>query len=125
MTEYLVTIAASARKELKDLPSQAMGRLLPKIRELAGNPRPVGCKKLQGYIDRWRIRVGNYRVVYAIDEENEVPPLPVVATRSVPAVLPIAANVKVAPYADEEYPSGLFTTKLSLPVELVKVACCC
>jgi mRNA-degrading endonuclease RelE of RelBE toxin-antitoxin system len=45
VTEYLLTFAASARKELKDLPSEAIGRLLPKIRELAGNPRPVGCKK--------------------------------------------------------------------------------
>lgn len=72
MTEYLVTFAASARKELKDLPSEATGRLLPKIRELAGNPRPAGCKKLQGYTDRWRIRVGNYRVVYAINDGRKV-----------------------------------------------------
>jgi mRNA interferase RelE/StbE len=72
VTEYLVTFAASARKELKDLPLEAVGRLLPKIRELAGNPRPVGCKKLQGYTDRWRIRAGNYRVVYAIDDGRKV-----------------------------------------------------
>jgi mRNA interferase RelE/StbE len=72
VTEYLVTFAASAKKELKDLPSEAIGRLLLKIRELAGSPRPVGCKKLHGYKDRWRIRVGNYRVVYAIDDERKV-----------------------------------------------------
>jgi mRNA interferase RelE/StbE len=35
---------------------------------LAANPRPAGCKKLKGYKNRWRIRVGNYRVVYAIDD---------------------------------------------------------
>jgi mRNA interferase RelE/StbE len=58
VTEYLVTFAASAKKELKDLPSAAIGRLLPKIRELAENPRPAGCRKLRGYKDRWRIRVG-------------------------------------------------------------------
>ncbi len=68
MTEYLVTFAASARKELGNLPADAVERLLPKIRELTTNPRPPGCKKLQGYKDRWRIRVGNYRVVYAIDD---------------------------------------------------------
>lgn len=50
------------------MPSDALGRVLPGIRELAGNPRPVGCKKLNGYKDRWRIRVGNYRVVYTIDD---------------------------------------------------------
>lgn len=67
MTEYLVSFAATAKKELKDLPSDAIGRLFPRIRELAENPRPVGCKKLHGYKDRWRIRVGSYRIVYAID----------------------------------------------------------
>ena len=69
-TEYLVSFAATAKKELRDLPSDAIGRVLPRIRELAGNPRPAGCKKLHGYKDRWRIRVGNYRVVYAIDDRQ-------------------------------------------------------
>jgi mRNA interferase RelE/StbE len=50
------------------LPAQVIARLLPKIRELAGNPRPAGCKKLHGYQNRWRIRAGNYRVVYAVDD---------------------------------------------------------
>jgi mRNA interferase RelE/StbE len=54
VTEYLVTFAATAKKELRDLPSDAIGRVLPRIRELAGNPRPAGCKKLHGYKDRWR-----------------------------------------------------------------------
>jgi mRNA interferase RelE/StbE len=72
VTEYFVTFAASARKELRDLPSEVIGRLLPKIRQLSDNPRPVGCKKLHGYKDRWRIRVGNYRVVYAIDDVGKV-----------------------------------------------------
>jgi mRNA interferase RelE/StbE len=68
VTEYLVTFAASAKKELKDLPPDTIGRVLPRIRGLAADPRPTGCKKLHGYKDRWRIRVGNYRVVYAIDD---------------------------------------------------------
>ena len=70
MTEYLVTFAATAKKELKDLPADAVGRLLPGIRELSENPRPAGCKKLHGYKNRWRIRVGSRRVVYAIDDEQ-------------------------------------------------------
>lgn len=81
MTEYLVTFAASARKELRDLPSEVIARLLPKIRELSDNPRPVGCKKLHGYKDRWRIRVGNYRVVYAIDDGRKVVDLTRIAHR--------------------------------------------
>ena len=72
MTPYLVTFAASARKELKDLPPEAIKRLIPRIRELAGNPRPAGCKKLHGYQNRWRIRAGNYRVVYAIDDTGKL-----------------------------------------------------
>ena len=72
MTHYRIAFAASARNELKDLPSEAIGRVFPKIRELAGNPRPAGCKKLHGYKDRWRIRIGDYRVVYAIDDERRI-----------------------------------------------------
>ena len=68
MTPYVVTFAASARRELTGLPPDVVARLLPRIRELARNPRPAGCKKLHGYKNRWRIRAGNYRVVYAIDD---------------------------------------------------------
>jgi mRNA interferase RelE/StbE len=71
VTPYVVTFAASARVELTGLPADAIARLLPKIRELARNPRPAGCKKLHGYKDRWRIRAGNYRVVYAIDDTGK------------------------------------------------------
>jgi mRNA interferase RelE/StbE len=72
VTGYLVTFAASAKKELRDLPTDVIGRLLPRIRELAENPRAVGCKKLQGYKDRWRIRVGDYRVVYTIEDGKKI-----------------------------------------------------
>ena len=71
MTPYLVTFAASARKELTGLPTDVIARLLPKIRELASNPRPTGCKKLHGYRNRWRIRAGNYRRVYTIDDAGK------------------------------------------------------
>ena len=73
MTEYVVTFASTAKKELKDLPTDAIGRLLPRIREPAENPRPSGCKKLHGYKDRWRIRAGNYRVVYSVDDGRSTP----------------------------------------------------
>jgi mRNA interferase RelE/StbE len=81
VTEYLVTFAASARKELRDLPSEAVARLFPRISELAANPRPPGCKKLHGYRDRWRIRVGDYRVVYTIDDGKKTVDITRVAHR--------------------------------------------
>jgi mRNA interferase RelE/StbE len=71
VTPYLVTFAASAGKELTGLPTDVIARLLPRIRELASNPRPTGCKKLHGYRNRWRIRAGDYRVVYTIDDAGK------------------------------------------------------
>ena len=68
MTVYSISFAASAKRELLDLSPEVIGRIRPKINDLAKDPRPPGCKKLQGYRDRWRIRIGNYRIVYAIND---------------------------------------------------------
>ena len=46
-----------------------LAHLVSRIDGLGVNPRPFGCKKLRDYKDRWRIRVGDYRVVYIIDPE--------------------------------------------------------
>jgi mRNA interferase RelE/StbE len=45
-------------------------RIFPKLEGLALEPRPAGCKKLKGGQREWRIRVGDYRVVYTIDDEK-------------------------------------------------------
>ena len=66
MPKYSVRFVRSARKELDELPDAALQRVFPKIEALAENPRPPGCKKLRGATDLWRIRVGNYRVVYQV-----------------------------------------------------------
>lgn len=66
MSKYSVTFARSARKELESLPAAVVRRIFPKIESLATNPRPSGCKKLKGSTDLWRIRVGEYRVIYSI-----------------------------------------------------------
>jgi mRNA interferase RelE/StbE len=62
----------SARKELEDLPDSVLARTVSKIEALAGNPRPAGCRKLKGYKDHWRIRVGDWRVLYLIDDSAKV-----------------------------------------------------
>jgi mRNA interferase RelE/StbE len=43
-------------------------KIIPVIIALENNPCPVGCKKLKGFADLWRIRIGDYRVIYSIDD---------------------------------------------------------
>ncbi len=64
---YQVLIRSSAEKEMDALPRAAHARISSKIARLAENPRPSGCKKLTG-TDGYRIRVGDYRVIYTIDD---------------------------------------------------------
>ena len=71
MSKYAIDIKPSARRELENLSDSLIARLLPKIEGLTANPRPSGCRKLRGYKDLWRIRVGNYRVVYIIDDDRK------------------------------------------------------
>jgi len=72
MADYAITLARSARKELEDLDTTLINRIFPKIKTLATEPRPVGCRKLQGEKSLWRIRIGDYRVVYAIDDISHI-----------------------------------------------------
>jgi mRNA interferase RelE/StbE len=71
VSKYAIDIKPSARRELENLSDSLIARLLPKIEGLAANPRPSGCRKLRGYKDLWRIRVGDYRVVYIIDDDRK------------------------------------------------------
>ena len=67
---YRISIRKAALKELEVLPLKESRKVSAAIDSLAENPRPSGCKKLKGeqeYI--WRIRVGDYRVLYKIDDE--------------------------------------------------------
>lgn len=68
MGKYSVEVKPAARKELDALPDPVLARVVRKLESLADVPRPAGCKKLKGYKDQWRIRIGNWRVVYLIDE---------------------------------------------------------
>lgn len=70
MALYKLSIKPSAGKELEAVGSkQDRTRIIAKISALAENPRPRGSEKLAGYDDRYRIRQGNYRVVYEIDDD--------------------------------------------------------
>lgn len=72
MPDYTVTFARSAGKELDGLPGKIAERVLMAIEKLAKNPRPPGVVKLQGFKHLWRIRVGDYRVVFSLDEEARI-----------------------------------------------------
>jgi mRNA interferase RelE/StbE len=69
---YSLFIKPSAGKELEAVGSRTDRiRIIARIRELAGQPRPHGAEKLAGYADRYRVRQGNYRIVYSIDDKAE------------------------------------------------------
>jgi mRNA interferase RelE/StbE len=68
MAEYEITFARSARKELESLDADMVRRIFPKIEDLSGNPRPHNCIKMQGGRNLWRMRVGNYRIIYSIND---------------------------------------------------------
>lgn len=68
MSSYQVALTTSAEKELLALPAKVVARMTPRIEHLAVAPRPPGCKILKGGDNEWRIRVGDYRIVYEIDD---------------------------------------------------------
>ncbi len=72
MRPYAVTFARSARKELEALDRPLIARVFKRIEALAGDPRPAGCRKLVGQASLWRIRVGDHRVIYAVDDDRRV-----------------------------------------------------
>ena len=69
MTSYRVALTTSADKELHSLPVKMIARMMPRLENLATTPRPPGCKKLRGGDKEWRIRIGDYRIVYVIDDD--------------------------------------------------------
>ena len=68
---YTVLILRRAQKELAQLPAEPFERVRESIRALAQDPRPPGCLRLTGR-EGWRIRVGDYRVIYDIDDPQQV-----------------------------------------------------
>ena len=72
MSSYAVELKPPARKELEALPDNILARVVRKLEALGDIPRPAGCKNLKGYKDHWRIRVGDWRVVYILDDAAKV-----------------------------------------------------
>ncbi len=66
---YRVRTSPDADKQLAKLDGSVRARVAQKIDALAENPRPPGCKKLKGDDNLWRVRVGDYRIVFSIHDD--------------------------------------------------------
>ena len=69
MEKYRVLIKPSALKELGSIPKRDLKRIVERMRSLSEIPRPSGCEELSGE-DRYRVRLGPYRIVYSIDDKS-------------------------------------------------------
>jgi mRNA interferase RelE/StbE len=67
---YRVFLERAAEKKLNQLSAKLHDRVVAAIKALSKNPRPAGCRKLTGTGNDWRIRVGDYRLVYEIDDTD-------------------------------------------------------
>jgi mRNA interferase RelE/StbE len=67
---YRLSIKPSAAKDIERLSSPVIARIVKEVEALSETPRPPGCKKLKGGDLEWRVRVGDYRIIYKIDDEK-------------------------------------------------------
>lgn len=70
MTAYRVEFTTAAAREVRKLDPQVRRRILTALGELEHDPRPHGVRKLAGYDNAWRIRVGDYRALYEVIDER-------------------------------------------------------
>jgi mRNA interferase RelE/StbE len=68
---YEILLERRAEKDLKKLPSVLFQRIIEKIQSLAENPKPQGSRKITGSKNDWRIRIGDYRAIYEINEREK------------------------------------------------------
>lgn len=69
MSDYQIRITEAVQKKLDKLPDFVASKLIKSMQQLAFNPRPAGCKKLKGQ-DGFRIRVGDYRIIYQLKNQQ-------------------------------------------------------
>ena len=69
MAKYEISVKKSAIKELGNIPKKELQRLVKRIQALSEEPRPQGSQKLS-HKEQYRIRQGDYRAIYSIDDDN-------------------------------------------------------
>ena len=68
---YEVYIERAAERDLKQLSEENFQRIILSIKTLYENPRPHGCRKITGSKSAWRIRIGDFRIIYKIDAKEK------------------------------------------------------
>ena len=69
MAGYKIYFRQSVLKDLVKIPKRELQRIIKRIEKLAHDPRPQGCEKISGQ-ERFRIRQGNYRIIYYIQDDE-------------------------------------------------------
>lgn len=72
MARYKIKVAKSVEKDLQDIPKSDLKKIIQKISSLESDPKPVGVQKLSGIDEKYRIRSGNYRIIYEINEKEKI-----------------------------------------------------
>ena len=70
MASYNTTLSNSVRQDVRGIERIQLGRIMAEIRSLSETPFPPGCKKLKGSTASYRLRVGDYRILYEVDTET-------------------------------------------------------
>jgi mRNA interferase RelE/StbE len=69
VSNYRIEFTSSAARAIRKLPKNVRTRLLDAIEQLSDDPRPVGSRKLAGAELAWRIRAGDHRVIYEVEDD--------------------------------------------------------
>ena len=69
---YEVRLSNSAERELSRLDDSVAERIERKIEMLQDLPRPRGCEKLSGVVDQWRVRIGEDRIIYSVEDRKKL-----------------------------------------------------
>ena len=70
MTRFRIEFTAAAAREIRNLDPPIRRRILAGVADLELDPRPHGCRKLAGYDNAWRVRIGDYRVLYEVMDDQ-------------------------------------------------------
>ena len=71
MANFEIRFKESVARDLRPLPNRDIERILKRIHKLQKEPRPTDCEKLSTQ-ERYRVRQGNYRIIYEVDNENQI-----------------------------------------------------